>query len=325
MHNSNTYFQSAISGSETVSHCLKSSKIALLALMIAFSLCTQSSVAQSSSEPSVVGNSIVTDEPVLHKVKEYRIEAIVFQNNSGSATFEATDYQAASIKPSNGNVWRERPLLLTDEVSQLNTSPNYHVINYAAWGQASLPYRRSPYITYIPRTAVLSTAITGSFPAQSTIELPSTSIATDDLRGSLRIYANDLLYAHVDLELNGYQLKEKRRLKLNETHYFDHPKFGLILQVSRMTYLPNQPKTPRDITVSEVKRRVPGVTVAQSSSARKLPSAIRETRSSDTPLAQSVTQQPSSTNLNRQQIPQRADQDASSQSQTEPVQLQRWR
>ena len=32
----------------------------------------------------------------------------------------------------------------------------------------------------------------------------------------------------------GYRMVEKRRLKLNERHYFDHPKFGLLVQVSRL-------------------------------------------------------------------------------------------
>jgi hypothetical protein len=30
------------------------------------------------------------------------------------------------------------------------------------------------------------------------------------------------------------RLQETRKIKLNEVHYFDHPLFGVILQVSRM-------------------------------------------------------------------------------------------
>ena len=32
----------------------------------------------------------------------------------------------------------------------------------------------------------------------------------------------------------GLELKETRRIKLNEIHYFDHPMYGVILQVSRL-------------------------------------------------------------------------------------------
>ena len=43
-----------------------------------------------------------------------------------------------------------------------------------------------------------------------------------------------LLFANLDIDFKGLRLKEKRRLKLNEKHYFDHPKFGILLQVSRL-------------------------------------------------------------------------------------------
>jgi hypothetical protein len=29
-----------------------------------------------------------------------------------------------------------------------------------------------------------------------------------------------------------YRLNERRRVKLSETHYFDHPKFGALVRVS---------------------------------------------------------------------------------------------
>ena len=48
------------------------------------------------------------------------------------------------------------------------------------------------------------------------------------------MYADQLLFTNIDLDHNGFRMKEKRRLKLNEKHFFDHPKFGLIMQVSRL-------------------------------------------------------------------------------------------
>ena len=49
-----------------------------------------------------------------------------------------------------------------------------------------------------------------------------------------KVYATDLLFADINIDVNGYRLTEKRRLKLNEKHFFDHPKFGLLVQVSRL-------------------------------------------------------------------------------------------
>ena len=48
------------------------------------------------------------------------------------------------------------------------------------------------------------------------------------------MYADQLLFTNIDLDYKGFRLKENRRLKLNEKHFFDHPKFGLLMQVSRL-------------------------------------------------------------------------------------------
>jgi hypothetical protein len=34
--------------------------------------------------------------------------------------------------------------------------------------------------------------------------------------------------------MDGFRLAEKRRIKLDEKHFFDHPKFGVLMQVSRL-------------------------------------------------------------------------------------------
>lgn len=55
--------------------------------------------------------------------------------------------------------------------------------------------------------------------------------------GFVRVQRGQYLYLIVDLEYQPgganryYRLNEKRRIKLNETHYLDHPKFGVIAKV----------------------------------------------------------------------------------------------
>ena len=60
------------------------------------------------------------------------------------------------------------------------------------------------------------------------------SINEIDTHGFIKIYADQLLFANIDLDYKGFRMLEKRRLKLDEKHYFDHPKFGVLLQVSRL-------------------------------------------------------------------------------------------
>ncbi len=57
--------------------------------------------------------------------------------------------------------------------------------------------------------------------------------------GIVRIRASHLLHADLDLAFfgdaeNHYRLTQTRKIKLKEVHYFDHPKFGVILLVNRL-------------------------------------------------------------------------------------------
>ncbi|WP_428355069.1 CsiV family protein [Methyloprofundus sp.] len=60
-----------------------------------------------------------------------------------------------------------------------------------------------------------------------------------DLTGWIKIQRGNLLHVIADLEFSPpesagviYRLNEKRRVLLNEVHYLDHPKFGVVVKVS---------------------------------------------------------------------------------------------
>jgi hypothetical protein len=65
--------------------------------------------------------------------------------------------------------------------------------------------------------------------------------AGQKMTGWVKVQRGELLHVLVDVELSPiesaeedgviYHLKEKRRVLLNEAHYFDHPNFGLIIKV----------------------------------------------------------------------------------------------
>lgn len=73
----------------------------------------------------------------------------------------------------------------------------------------------------------------------------------DELTGTLRLYLSR--YLHLDLNLNytektsdagvsnagtgmiTYRIDEQRRVKSQETHYFDHPKFGALIRLTPVT------------------------------------------------------------------------------------------
>ncbi len=57
------------------------------------------------------------------------------------------------------------------------------------------------------------------------------------INGFFRLQRGNLLHMLADFEYSPeggviYRIKEKRRFKLNEIHYLDHPRFGIIVRVS---------------------------------------------------------------------------------------------
>lgn len=72
------------------------------------------------------------------------------------------------------------------------------------------------------------------------VRINRTGVNAEELvDGIVRIRASHLLHADLDLALftgaaNHYRLTQTRKIKLKEVHYFDHPKFGVILLVNRL-------------------------------------------------------------------------------------------
>lgn len=57
-----------------------------------------------------------------------------------------------------------------------------------------------------------------------------------ELDGTARFYSSRFLYVELNLILQGageaYPLAEQRRVRLQEIHYFDHPKLGVLVRVT---------------------------------------------------------------------------------------------
>lgn len=132
----------------------------------------------------------------------YHVEVVVFQNNN---TPYGNNTQPVRDLDSNAKRWSMGPRYLGNYAQRLRNSPNYTVLSHKAWGQVSAPLARSPL----------------GYPGGAGVE------------GWIRVFAPSLLFAELDLTFNGYRLSERRRLKLNEVHFFDSPGFGVLLRVSR--------------------------------------------------------------------------------------------
>ncbi|HIF51790.1 MAG TPA: hypothetical protein EYQ42_09750 [Thiotrichaceae bacterium] len=148
---------------------------------------------------------------------------------------------------------------------RLKLSNEYRPLYHVSWQQEASERRESRHVHILKldgERVIAFTAITDSELPEEEPEFLDELITTPELNkiidGSIRIRSG--FYLHADIELSyftqippenkilrsseesfsGFQektvvkLKETRKIKLNEIHYFDHPMYGVILQVSRL-------------------------------------------------------------------------------------------
>lgn len=127
-------------------------------------------------------------------------------------------------------------------LSKLLADRRYEIVTYSAWTQPLYGKKDSIRVDLVPR-----------FDHGSGVE--AAPFYGPPIEGSLQLFDNRLLFVDLDLknklnviEAGGqfdvgpteavrpagtFRIQEKRRVKLNEVHYFDHPFFGALVRVSR--------------------------------------------------------------------------------------------
>jgi hypothetical protein len=90
---------------------------------------------------------------------------------------------------------------LAEAAERLASSRGYRVIHADAWVQPGLPQEATPGV----------------------------SMAADGLVGEARLYRQRFLHLGLDLVFeDGQRLTQWRRMRSNEVHYYDHPRYGVI-------------------------------------------------------------------------------------------------
>lgn len=90
---------------------------------------------------------------------------------------------------------------LAEAAERLAASRGYRVIHTDAWVQPGLPREAAPGV----------------------------AVAADDLVGEARLYRQRYLHLGLDIVFeDGQRLTEWRRMRSNEVHYYDHPRYGVL-------------------------------------------------------------------------------------------------
>lgn len=149
----------------------------------------------------------------------YKIELVIFsQNMPNSEVFDQTEsmieWPGQVVQRSSYKSVSPKYMALYESYAKLGQGQNYQSLMHIAWIQGAKKNRLS-----------------------SAVKIANADRTID---GFFRIQRGNLIYMIADIEYSPssyagpviYRLNEKRRFKLNEIHYLDHPKFGILARVS---------------------------------------------------------------------------------------------
>jgi hypothetical protein len=153
----------------------------------------------------------------------YVVEVLAFESrtpDSSGEYFPASPAAPVDWTPAAPSVVQYTGAGLSAVAATLAKHPAYRLLFSSSWQQPLAERSAAPAVPVVP---------------------PDPQRFVAELTGTLRLYeAPPLLFVEADLlftptaEPTSYRLREKRRVKLNELHYFDHPHFGALVRVSRV-------------------------------------------------------------------------------------------
>jgi hypothetical protein len=182
----------------------------------------------------------------------YDIELIVFQNlveNDGGevwpfdySAWSETGDQEATAAAEPDVTWLSEPYRLGAHYQALRRSAQYRPLAHFAWRQPLVDRNQA-----------------------ATLQLPATGAQAGGayVDGSVRVAVERYLHLYLDLRLHGaapavfqpgtefesqavpeFRLKEKRRMRSKELHYFDNPRFGALALITPHTPAEPDSETP---------------------------------------------------------------------------------
>jgi len=180
----------------------------------------------------LLADNVVAQQSVTG-MTSYDVELIVFRQLSAGATNEEWASEAAGSEPADpaGDAQAEAApttaptatfpslpaakMKLNNIEDTLRRSKRYQPLAHFGWTQPGYPRNDA---RYIPLDALIGTTNSG-------------------LSGRIALARGRYLHLTLDLTLTGedgqrYVLQQTRRMRSNERHYIDHPKFGVIALIT---------------------------------------------------------------------------------------------
>lgn len=188
------------------------------------------------------------------------VEVVVFANNTKNNDFEwflkrqevikveefefldPIETEAPESLPSEPNP--AQAYVLTEFVKAVEENPDFELLNYISWVQEPVPRSRTKSISLdIPRddsifsTELLLSGETSIYEIAQLLQFDiNVTYKPDSDKEIESVYLPELVKLY-ESEV-AYVLEEKRQVQINDVHYFDHPKFGVVFAIVR----PEQPE-----------------------------------------------------------------------------------
>lgn len=186
--------------------------------------------------------------PPTASEKSYRVEAIVFAQPAGAAEEERWP-TAATLPPALETLTPAADLpadsKLLSALQSLKSAP-YRVLAQASWTQVATEKATTKPIALHSADGALDGTIVfyvsrflhteinlrlRAEPPAKTSEVTANATPTPAVASPAPAGSNTVAPA-AEPSVPVYRLSERRRIKTAETHYFDHPKFGVLLRVT---------------------------------------------------------------------------------------------
>ena len=140
--------------------------------------------------------------PAAYAKGNYHVEVVIFKQLGSSPGSRPPSFYDL---PSYSSTWQSKNVYLNTYANKMRRSGKYEILTHTSWGQKSASYNGSA----------------------------AKRLTANGLSGYIKVFAKQLLITDVKLSFEGHTLSERRRLKLNEVHYFDNSGFGVLMRVSR--------------------------------------------------------------------------------------------
>ncbi len=171
--------------------------------------------------------------------RTYKVEMIVFKHDNNTAIDESNHASSNSLAEQNlkhaqlasqsKNIGLRNSLSILAKTRARLDQNGYRIISTKGWLQKSQPWSKAPVMSIRDNERVIKSGFVRVYSTSLLFVDVDILFSRDPHRANTDLVSDQ--FTTLDFNQDLFYISEKRRLKLKEIHYFDHPVYGVILTV----------------------------------------------------------------------------------------------